>query len=101
MTKCQCGDCAHFDDDYDNDHNDDYHYNDDDYGDDKDDDDNDYGNDDDDDDDEKAEVPWPTSALRRKSRRHSDHSYLILPVCINDQFFLRTSVYMRRILTSS
>ena len=32
--------------------------------------------DDDDDDDEKAEVPWPTSALRRKSRRHSDHSYL-------------------------
>ena len=31
---------------------------------------------DDDDDDEKAEVPWPTSALRRKSRRHSDHSYL-------------------------
>ena len=38
-----------------------------------------YDDDDDDDDDEKAEVPWPTSALRRKSCRHSDHSYLILP----------------------
>ena len=34
--------------------------------------------DDDNDDDEKAEVPYLTSALRRKSRRHSDHSYLIL-----------------------
>ena len=38
--------------------------------------------DDDDDDDEKAEVAYLTSALRRKSRRHSDHSYLILPTYI-------------------
>ena len=44
----------------------------------------------DDDDDEKAEVPWPTSALRRKSCRHSDHSYLILPMMINSYLILPT-----------